>query len=100
MIDSLDECGDKIELLQWISSIAKHAVKLHLLLASRPERDVAHRLARIVRFLPVRFPSTAVKKDIGVYLDDRLDLINRWGTKTRELIKSTLLDRSDGMYVI
>lgn len=99
IIDSLDECGDRIELLQWVKDIARQARQLHLLLASRPEPDVTNRLDALSRVVPVRFNGTALRQDIGVYLDDRLSLINRWDMPTRDLIKTTLIGRSDGMYV-
>lgn len=45
VIDSLDECGDRLELLAWIRSVAGwKSDRLHLLVTSCPESDIVENL--------------------------------------------------------
>lgn len=100
MIDSLDECGERTELLQWIETVASWELKgLHLLLTSRMEPAIKQWLDLISRVLPVLFRGPELERDIGVYLDERLRVLNRWSEEIRALIKTTLIGRSDGMCV-
>lgn len=100
MIDSLDECGDRIELLQWIRIISGwNSAKLHLLLTSRIEHDITRFLERLPSVIPIRLDGPHLAGDIGVYLDERLSLNNRWSAEIRALIRATLMKGADGMCV-
>ena len=45
IVDALDECSDRIKLLNWIKEIAGWKVgKLHFMATSRPEREIEIRL--------------------------------------------------------
>lgn len=98
IIDALNECGDRTELLQWIKWTANWSPKnLHLLLTSRPEPYITSRLELIPGVQIVRIQGLALEQDIGFYLDKRLSVIDRWGEKTQRLIKLTLMRGADGM---
>ncbi|KAF7981779.1 hypothetical protein HWV62_31859 [Athelia sp. TMB] len=98
VIDSLDECGDRAELLQSIKTIANwDCNNVHLLLTSRPEPDITGPLGHIDRICPVRIQGAALYKDIAAYLDAQLSSKHRWG-ETRKLVKNTLIAGSDGMF--
>lgn len=100
MIDSLDECGDRTELLRWIKAMASgNSQGLHILITSRPEPYITSRLELISSIQYVHIQGLALDQDIVIYLDERLSVINRWGEKTRALIKDTLTGGADGMYV-
>lgn len=98
MIDALDECADRVKLLQWIETMAKwKSDRLHLLLTSRLEPDITRSLESLTR--PVRFEASALKRDIGVFLEAQFSSIPDWNDDTRALVKTTLIEDADGMYV-
>ncbi|KZP09217.1 hypothetical protein FIBSPDRAFT_242108 [Athelia psychrophila] len=97
MVDSLDECRDRTELLRWIQTAASwNSDKLHLLFTSRREPDIRSQLDSIARMCRVVIDGES-QKDILLYLDVRLRPIN-WDEETRELVKSTVGGRADGMF--
>lgn len=99
MVDSLDECGDRAELLQWIQTVASwNSDKVHFLFTSRPEQDIRRELDIIARVCRVIIDGES-QKDILLYLDEQLRPVN-WDEKTRALVKSTVGGRADGMCVL
>src|SRR6202035_3145009 len=72
--------------------------KLHLLVTSRPEEDIAMRL-RLLDPVHVCVEPELVKSDIARYIDSILDVEDQWGNDMKATIKSTLLERAGGMYV-
>ncbi|KZP14309.1 ankyrin [Athelia psychrophila] len=99
VIDSLDECGEQIELLKWIQTLAGwNLARWHLLVTSRPEPDIKSRLELIYNILIVRLQGSALDKDISDYLVERLSRIIRWTEPIRALINTTLLGGADGMF--
>ena len=98
MIDSLDECGDRFELLNWIQSFASSNMdRVHLLFTSRLEPEITSRLSSVTRIKPVKIQGLAVCRDISDFVDKRLLSIKTWNKVIKELVKSTLVDRADGM---
>lgn len=100
MVDSLDECGDRVELLQWIkATIGWEFCKLHLLFTSRPETDIVKHLDPISRVRRVHMAQSSCNMDIRLYLDSRIALIDVWDESIRVLVKTTLIEDADGMCV-
>lgn len=98
MIDSVDECGDRAELLDWIQSFASGNVeRVHLLFTSRPEPDITNRLSFIARIIWVNIQGQTVRRDIADFVDKRLLLMSKWNKVLKELVKTTLVDGADGM---
>ena len=98
MIDSLDECGDRFELIDWIQSFANSDMeRCHLLFTSRPEPEITSRLSSIVRITLVNIQGLAIRRDISDFVDKRLLLIKTWNKMIKELVKTTLVDGADGM---
>lgn len=98
MVDSLDECGDRAELLRWIQAAADwNSDKLHLLFTSRREPDIRSRLDGVARACRVMIDGES-QNDIWLYLDAQLGPIG-WDEKTRSLVRSTVGGRADGMCV-
>ena len=98
MIDSLDECKDRLELLQFIKSLSNSNVdKLHLLLTSRPEPEIVDRLSLLAHVHPIQIQGSAVHRDIAAFLDERLSLISGWNEEIISLVGATLIDGADGM---
>ena len=99
MIDSLDECGERIELLHWIKAMAaRNSTKLHLLFTSRPEPDIVNHLMSIARLISAHFDALASASDIELYIDSRLRLNHVWDDTIKCLIKETLIAGANGMY--
>jgi len=96
VLDALDECAERRDLLKWITEMKKD--KLHLLVTSRPEEDIAMRL-RLLEPDNVCMEPELVKSDIARYIDSVLDEENQWSNDMKVTIKSTLLERAGGMYV-
>ena len=97
VLDALDECAERRDILKWITEmICLRKDKLHLLVTSRPEEVIAMRL----RFLDpdhVCMEPELVKSDIARYIDSILDEKDQWNNDTKATIKSTLLERAGGM---
>lgn len=96
MVDSLDECGERPELLRWLETVASwNLSNLHLLVTTRPEPDIQSKLDVISRISSVRMNSGS-QKDIMLYLNEQLQSI-AWDERTRHLVMTTLGGRADGM---
>jgi hypothetical protein len=96
VLDALDECAERKDLLKWITEMRKD--KLHLLVTSRPEEDIAMHL-RLLDPDHVYMEPKLVTGDIVRYIDSILDVEDQWSNDTKATIKSTLLERAEGMYV-
>lgn len=98
VIDSLDECRDRLELVQWIQTLTDwNSDQLHLLFTSRPETDIRKQLDSVARIVRVTIGRQS-EDDILIYLDEQLRTID-WDEESRQLVRSTLGDRAGGMYV-
>lgn len=98
VIDSLDECTDRLELVQWIETLIDWTSnKLHFLFTSRPEPDIRKQLDPVARIVRVMIGGQS-EDDILLYLDKQLQTID-WDEESRRLVRSTLGDRAGGMYV-
>ncbi|KAF7981790.1 hypothetical protein HWV62_31881 [Athelia sp. TMB] len=99
IVDSLDECGDRLELLGCIRALASwNSKRLHILFTSRPEPDIERQLSLLPPIDHLRIDGKMSRIDIMIYLDQRLLSMNRWDEKTSHLIKTTLAERADGMF--
>lgn len=97
-VDSLDECGDKSELLRYMTAPGVWASpNLHLLLTSRPDPNIQTRLGRISHLKSVKITASASRKDIEIFLDARLSKIEHWNQATRDAVKKKLMENADGM---
>ncbi|KAH7903380.1 hypothetical protein BJ138DRAFT_1194414, partial [Hygrophoropsis aurantiaca] len=79
IVDSLDECSERRNLLRWITNVCQQKTgKLHLLVTSWPEQDVVVKMGTLVR---VSMEAEDIAKDIESYVnseittDERLTLI-------------------------
>jgi hypothetical protein len=98
IIDSLDECTERQEMLEWIKGIVSRKIStLHMVVVSRPERDIEDAF----RLLDARCRMDLAKeseRDIMMYLKRQLSALQKWDEETRKIIQSTLAERSEGMY--
>jgi hypothetical protein len=103
IVDALDECADRVKLLNWIREITRWKVgKLHLLLTSRQERDIDVKLQPLGP-VSICLEGESVDLDIAMYLDRMLqdnDEPAAWNEDDhiRDRVKSSLLTGAQGMY--
>ena len=101
IIDALDECSsaERRKVLEWLETISSpKAGKLHMILTSRPERDISD----VLHALDARCVDVAAEssnRDIETYLNHEVDKANfsKWDEVTRAEIKSKLKDGAQGM---
>lgn len=99
IIDSLDECANREKLLAWIKMTIEKTDNLHLLVTSRPERDIESLLGWLA-WNSMNVAAVAANSDIKAYIDVKLDL-PKWKNNPglQNLIRTTLLEKANGMYV-
>jgi hypothetical protein len=102
VLDALDECAKRNDVLKWIEEMTSwRKGKLHLLATSRPEEDIANRL-RLLNPVNVYLEQDLIACDVKRYIDCILDddvAFNRWNDQIKANIKSMLLESAGGMYV-
>ncbi|KAF7982264.1 hypothetical protein HWV62_29505 [Athelia sp. TMB] len=101
VIDALDECITKTDLLKWIRSVtAENSTKLHLMFTSRPEPDIEHGLAALSNIHKVFVGHQSTLGDIDAYLNARLQSteMDKWCEPEKQEVKSTLSNGSGGMF--
>ena len=105
ILDALDECTDRSELLADIDNIMGwEDLDLHLLVTSRREQDIEESLSSLVvgHQASVCIDSAVVSADIRVYVHYRLRAdrkLKRWqkDLEMSQEIKDTIVDKADGM---
>jgi hypothetical protein len=102
VLDGLDECAERKELLKWIKEMTTwRKGKLHLLGTSRPVEDIAKYL-RSLDPDHVCMTEDLVTYDIEKYIDSILyqdDAFEYWDSEAKATIKNKLLENAGGMYV-
>ena len=102
MIDALDECIDREKTLNWanklILDINCNAANFHILVTSRPERDI-HKIFAALD--PHSFDVGETNtKDIVEYLNLHMESkFTKYDENTRAKIKSELEKHAEGSYV-
>jgi hypothetical protein len=103
VLDALDECSERKDLLKWIKRMTSwRKGKLHILATSRPE-EVFVKYLRPLDPNYVYLEPDLITHDIEMYIDNTLEVeeaFERWTDDIKSTIKSSLLDRADGMYAI
>jgi hypothetical protein len=102
MIDALDECTERRKTLNWvdklISDTNRKAANLHILVTSRPERDISDIFAALDPH-PIDV-GEANTKDIVEYLKLQMESkFRKYDENTREKIMLELEKHAEGSYV-
>jgi hypothetical protein len=106
MLDALDECMQRAELMEILETIAGWKLKnVHLIMTSRRERDIESTLQTFIEPQDsICLQSEVVDKDIQQYVRQRLSDdkgLHKWNDATlREEIEAALMKGSKGMYVV
>ncbi|KZP12267.1 hypothetical protein FIBSPDRAFT_1050183 [Athelia psychrophila] len=99
-IDSLEECSERPEVIQWIQSIASKASgKLHMVMSSRPESEIMQGLRELEELEEIGIFGHQTEPDIRSFLNKRLSQRDaaKWTNAQKDMIKETLSDGADGM---
>jgi hypothetical protein len=103
VLDALDECAERKDVLKWIKQMTSwRKSKLHLLATSRPEEEIAKDL-RLLDPDHVNIKQDLVSRDIVKYINSILydeDLFGKWSDEISANIKNTVLESADGMYAL
>jgi hypothetical protein len=101
IIDSLDECSERVKLLSWVAEITRWKVaKLHLLTTSRPERDIESCM-QLLGASSVTVEGDSVASDIEKYIDWTLqedDKWKFWDEPVLNQVKRKLMEDAGAMY--
>ena len=104
ILDALDECSDREQLLESIEEIQIWGLpQLHMLLTSRQVPDVQQVLELLTSSQNIiLIQSKLVDADILIYVHERLQNdsgLKRWRNKpqVQEKVKTTLMKKADGM---
>ena len=100
LIDALDECTDREDLLQIIEELNSWKLdNLHILVTSRRENDIEAAFQPLV-MCQLYIQSALVDADIRVHVLERLsnDLkLKKWPINVQEEIENTLTEGAKGM---
>jgi hypothetical protein len=103
ILDALDECAKRNDVLKWIKEMTSwRKGKLHLLATSRPEEDIAKHLRLLDPdhvYIKQDMITHNVKRYIDCVLEDE-DVFGRWNDEIKANIKSKLLESAGGMFVL
>ena len=104
ILDALDECKERQELLEDTNGFAKWKTeKLHILSTSRREKDIEERIESFVNDQEkICTQSDLVNDDMRAYVHGRLQTdggLRRWQKEpeVQQEIERTLMDKADGM---
>ena len=102
MIDALDECTELEKTLNWVHKLIldtdRKAANLHIVVTSRPERDIRDIFATLDPH-PIDV-GEANTNDIAEYLKLRMELkFTKYDEDTRAKIKAEMEEHAEGSYV-
>lgn len=99
VIDTLDECIDRVDLLSFLKSLAvRHKDGVHLLITSHFERDITEHLTPVVTY-EIDLQNADVDKDVRLYIQYRLGNDRRlsgWSMDVRNEIEEKLVQKAGG----
>ncbi|KAI9773654.1 MAG: hypothetical protein M1840_006928 [Geoglossum simile] len=100
ILDALDECTEREELLSLIKQMAQWKTgKLHILATSRRERDISEALNPLTKD-EICIQSGLVKADIQLHIRERLqhDQKLEWPAEVQDELEETLMEGAHGMF--
>ena len=99
LIDALDECDSKENILTVIKDLERQKLRLNILLTSRNERDIQDELQASTR-LRIESRLSEMTEDINSYVTSRIDQdrrLRQLNITIRQNIKDVLNSRAKGM---
>jgi hypothetical protein len=102
VIDALDECTEREELLRVLSAlVSMNDASLRILVTSRYEMDIKKELKDIVTD-SISIEGLHVTRDISVYVRNQVasdSKLKKWPDDLKMRIETTLVTRAQGMFV-
>ncbi|KAF7979993.1 hypothetical protein HWV62_40082 [Athelia sp. TMB] len=99
VIDALDECADRANVISWIKRLTRRKVgKVHVLFSSRPETDIEEEFDYLGTLIRVPLAGHAAENDIKTYLNAMLSKMTKWDAQTRSRVREVLLRGAGGMF--
>ncbi|KAI1880051.1 hypothetical protein JX265_001672 [Neoarthrinium moseri] len=104
ILDALDECTSREELLRWLRGIRTEEVNFHILTTSRPERDITSAIEQFSSDEEqIAIQSDLITADIRSYVHAHIrehEDFQIWKTRPdiQEEIESNLVKKADGMF--
>lgn len=100
ILDALDECTERDDLLSFLKSLVQQQLAgLRILATSRREWDIEEPLRSVSDF-NINIQSAIVDDDIRTYIDARLitdPKLSKWPENVRTEILEQLMEKADGM---
>lgn len=99
ILDALDECGERDELLQMITEVVQWKEKICLLTTSRKERDIDECLEPLVTS-QICIQSKLVNADIHAHVNNVLQndpKLKKWPVNVQTEIHDSLMNGANGM---
>lgn len=100
VIDALDECKDREDLLDWLNEVlGPQPPNTHILLASRKEKDIHDVLGPLITS-QVEVQGSAVDADIRRYVHGRLQRdrkLKKWPDTVKDEIEQAVNGKAKGM---
>jgi hypothetical protein len=100
ILDALDECTEREELLGLIEKIVDWKLeKLYILATSRREKDIEETLEPLITG-QICIQSTLINADIHIYICEKLQSdpkLMKWSVNVQKEIEETLINRAYGM---
>jgi hypothetical protein len=98
VVDAIDECVERDRVLSWIKGLTLNHIaegKLHILVTSRNEPDIANHLASFKTIVLDEF----TKDDIGLYINLKMETsaLQFWDTAIKTEILTALMKNAGGM---
>jgi len=103
VIDAFDECTDREKTLTWVNTLVSDAEqaagKIHILVTSRPERDI-ETVFMAIDPDSIDIGQVTSNQDISNYLELHMkSKFKQYSESTRKQIESGLREGADGSYV-
>lgn len=106
VLDALDECPLRNDLLHWLQDLRRDQMNVHILVTSRPEQDIKSTIERICcdqEIMAIR--DDLIGNDIRNYVHARIkehEGLRRWQKRPaiQEEIEANLIDKANGMLVL
>ena len=102
VLDALDECRNREELLKLLDQIAKwRPSKVNLLMTSRTERDIEDKMQDL-DVVKIGLHGATIEADIRTYVEQILKTdtrLKKWNGDLKSEIQDVLLDRAQNMQV-
>lgn len=99
IIDALDECAERVSLLDTLSQLAGAGEeKLHILMTTRHEPGINEELPIATEMVAIRY--SMVNEDIRLFVQNRLcqdSRLSRWPDSLKSVIETSLVEGAHGM---